>query len=88
MSAITNSRHPALVDEWLDGILSPEYQARAAGAPYFFGPTVRGVTVPEAARAYTPSTPAEVLALQTIDWPAIAPQRGGLVERFDRVFSL
>jgi putative spermidine/putrescine transport system substrate-binding protein len=49
---------------------------------------VRGVAVPDAAKPYTPSTPAEVLALQTIDWPAIAPQRGGLVERFDRVFSL
>ena len=86
-SAITNTRHPDLVNEWLDGILSAEYQARAAGAPYFFGPTVRGVTVPEAARPYTPSTPAEVLALQTIDWSAVAPQRGGLVERFDRVFA-
>lgn len=88
MSAIARTRHPELVDEWLDGILSTEYQARAAGAPYFFGPTVRGVSVPEAARPYTPSTPAEVLALQTIDWNAIAPQRGGLVERFDRVFAL
>ncbi|PWS38966.1 hypothetical protein DFH01_06895 [Falsiroseomonas bella] len=86
-SAIAQTRHPDLVNEWLDGILSAEYQARAAGAPYFFGPTVRGVTVPEAARPYTPSTPAEVLALQTIDWGAIAPQRGGLVERFDRVFA-
>jgi putative spermidine/putrescine transport system substrate-binding protein len=88
MSAISNTRHPDLVNEWLDGILSTDYQALAAGSPYFFGPTVKGVTVPEAARPYTPSTPAEVLALQTINWPAIAPQRGGLVERFDRVFSL
>ena len=86
-SAIAQTREPALVNEWLDGILSAEYQARAAGAPYFFGPTVRGVTVPEAARPYTPSTPAEVLALQTVDWNAIAPQRGALVERFDRVFA-
>lgn len=87
-AAIANTRHPDLVNEWLDGILSAEYQARAAGSPYFFGPTVRGVSVPEAARPYTPSTPAEVLALQTIDWPAIAPQRGALVERFDRTFGL
>lgn len=86
-SAITNTRQPELVNEWLDGLLSSEYQARAAGVPYFFGPTVRGVSVPEAARAFTPSTPAEVLALQTIDWNAIAPQRGALVERFDRVFA-
>jgi putative spermidine/putrescine transport system substrate-binding protein len=88
MSALTRTQHPELVNEWLNGVLSAEYQARAAGSPYFFGPTVRGVTVPEAARPYTPSTPAEVLALQTIDWPVIAPQRGALVERFDRTFAL
>ncbi|KPL55169.1 hypothetical protein ABB55_25480 [Prosthecomicrobium hirschii] len=87
-SGIARSQNPDLIAEWLDGILTPEYQARAAGAPYFFGPTIRGVTVPEAARPYTPSTPAEVLALQTIDWPKIAPQRGGLVERFDRTFAI
>ncbi len=88
MSAIANTRHPELVDEWLDGILSPAYQARAAGAPYYFGPTVRGVSVPEAARPYTPSTPEEVMALQTIDWTKIVPVRGQLVERFDRTFAM
>ena len=87
-SAIAKTRHPALVDEWLDGILSPAYQARAAAAPYYFGPTVRGVTVPAEARAYTPSTPEEVLALQTIDWTKIVPMRGQLVERFDRTFAM
>ena len=87
-SGIARSQNPDLIAEWLDGILTPEYQARAAGAPYFFGPTIRGVTVPEAARPYTPSTPAEVLALQTIDWPKIARRRGGLVERFDRTFAI
>lgn len=88
MSAIANTRHADLVNEWLDGVLSPAYQARAAGAPYYFGPTVKDVTVPEAARAYIPSTPEEVLALQTIDWTKIVPIRGQLVERFDRTFAL
>jgi putative spermidine/putrescine transport system substrate-binding protein len=87
-SAIAKTRHPALVDEWLDGILSPAYQSRAAGAPYYFGPTVKGVTVPAEARAFTPSTPEEVLALQTIDWPKIVTVRGQLVERFDRTFAM
>ncbi|MCY7306085.1 MAG: extracellular solute-binding protein [Rhodoferax sp.] len=87
-SAIAKTRHPALVDEWLDGILSTAYQTRAAAAPYFFGPTVRGVNVPAEARAYTPSTPEEVLALQTIDWTRIVPVRGQLVERFDRTFAM
>ncbi|MFT8246667.1 ABC transporter substrate-binding protein [Roseomonas sp. BN140053] len=87
MSAISNTRHPELVNEWMNGILSPEYQAMAAGAPYFFGPTVRGVAIPDAARPYTPNTPAEVLRLQSVDWGKIAPVRGQTLEQFDRVMG-
>jgi len=86
-AGLAKTRHPELIDAWLDGILSPAYQARAAAAPYFFGPTVRGVSVPDAAKPYTPSTPDGVLALQTIDWTKIVPQRGQLVDRFDRTFA-
>jgi putative spermidine/putrescine transport system substrate-binding protein len=87
-SAIRGTREPELSNEWLNGIISPEYQTRAAAAPYFFGPTLRDVSVPEDARRYTPATPAEVLALQTIDWSKIVPVRGQLVERFDRTFAM
>jgi putative spermidine/putrescine transport system substrate-binding protein len=87
MSAIKGTRHPELVAEWMNDILSPEYQTMAAGAPYFFGPTIEGVAVPEAARAYTPSSPEEVASLQTVDWSLIAPQRGAIVEEFDRLFA-
>ena len=87
MSEISRTRHPELVREWMNEILSPEYQAMAAGAPYFFGPTVRGIAIPADARAYTPSTPEEVLRLQSVDWAAIAPVRGRIVEQFDRLFA-
>ncbi len=87
MSAITKTRHPELVNEWMNELLSAEYQSMAARAPYFFGPTVKGIAIPEAARAYTPSTPAEVLRLQSVDWSKIAPIRGKLVEQFDRLFA-
>jgi len=83
-SAIARTRHSDLVHEWLNDILSSEYQAHAADRPYYFGPTVRGVAVPEAARPYTPSTPEEVLKLQTVDWTKIVPIRGQIVDRFDR----
>jgi putative spermidine/putrescine transport system substrate-binding protein len=86
-SEITGTRHPDLVAEWLNGILSVEYQAMAADRPYYFGPTVKGVAVPEAAKPYTPATPEEVLRLQTIDWGKIAPARGAIVDRFDREFA-
>ncbi len=87
MSEITGTRHPELVQEWMNDVLSAEYQAMAANAPYFFGPVVKGVTIPEAARPYTPSTPEEVLKLQTVDWSKIAPVRGKLVDQFDRLFA-
>jgi putative spermidine/putrescine transport system substrate-binding protein len=83
-SAITRTQHPELVNEWLNGILSTEYQAYAADRPYYFGPTVRGVAVPDAAKPYTPSTPEEVLRLETVDWTKIVPVRGQIVDRFDR----
>jgi len=87
MAAIAKTREPDLVNQWMNEILSVEYQQMAANAPYFFGPTVKGVAVPEAARAYTPSTPAEVAKLQTVDWSKIAPVRGRIVEQFDRLFA-
>ena len=86
-SAISRTRHPELVHEWLNDILSLEYQAHAADQPYYFGPTVKGVAVPEAARPYTPATPDEVLRLQTVDWVKIVPVRGQIVDRFDRELS-
>lgn len=88
MSEITGTRHPELVSEWMDGIISPEYQAMAAEAPYYFGVTVEGIEVPEAARPYTPATPEEVAALQTVDWNEIVPIRPQLVEEFDRRFAV
>jgi putative spermidine/putrescine transport system substrate-binding protein len=87
MAEITRTRHSDLVYEWMNDIISTEYQQMAANAPYFFGPTVRGVAIPEAARPYTPSTAAEVARLQTVDWAKIAPVRGAIVERFDRMFA-
>ena len=87
MSEITGTRHPELVWEWMDGIISEEYQAFAADAPYYFGVTIKGVDVPEAAKPYTPATPEEVLKLQTVDWTQIVPVRAQLVETFDRMFA-
>ncbi|MCR9087588.1 MAG: extracellular solute-binding protein [Rhodobacteraceae bacterium] len=87
MSEITGARDTELVYRWMDGIISDDYQELAAAAPYYFGVTVQGVDVPEAARPYTPSTPEEVAALQTVDWAEIVKVRPELVERFDREFA-
>ena len=87
MSPIAKTRHAGLVNEWMNELLSVEYQTMAVNAPYFFGPTIKGIAIPEAARPYTPSTAAEVLRLQSVDWSKIAPVRGKIVEQFDRLFA-
>jgi putative spermidine/putrescine transport system substrate-binding protein len=87
MSAVSKTRYPDLVADWMNELLSNEYQTMAANAPYFFGPTVKGIAIPEAAKPYTPSTPDEVLRLQSVDWSKIAPVRGKIVEQFDRLFA-
>jgi putative spermidine/putrescine transport system substrate-binding protein len=87
MAEITGTQHPDLVREWMNEIIGKEYQDFAANRPYYFGPTIKTVEVPAAARAYTPSTPAEVLRLQTLDWTKIVPVRGQIVDQFDRLFS-
>lgn len=69
-SGFTDSTHPDLVAEWLNGILSQEYQAHAAGAPYYFGPTVTGVAVPPEAKPFTPSSAEEIAALPPRSCPS------------------
>lgn len=88
MSEITGTRVPEMAHRFMDGVISNEYQEMAADSPYFFGVTVQGVSVPEAARPFTPSTPEEVANLQTVDWEAIVAVRPQLVERFDREFAV
>ena len=78
-SAITGTRHADLVTEWLNAILSTEYQAYAADRPYYFGPTVKGLAVLAAAKPSTPATPEEVLKLRITDWTKIVPVRGQIV---------
>lgn len=76
-----------LVHEFADILLTPELQRMANSAPIIFGSVVEGVETPPEAQAYVPSTPDEIAAATSLDWPAIAPLRGETVELFDRMFA-
>jgi putative spermidine/putrescine transport system substrate-binding protein len=71
----------------INEMLSPEHQTFAAKAPYYFGPTVRGVLPPPDAAPFMPATAEEIAKIQAVDWTKLAPARGRITEAFDRVFA-
>lgn len=76
-----------LVHEFANILLTPELQTMAGSAPIYFGTVLKGVEPPAEAAPYVPSTPEEMAATTSLDWPAIAPLRGQTVEAFDRMFA-
>ncbi len=87
LSIIRGTQYMALAHELLNGVLSVEYQTKAAAKPYFFGPTNVKVAVPAEAAEYIPTSLGEVRRLQTVNWPVVVPKRGAIVERWNREFA-
>ncbi|MGH2376051.1 MAG: hypothetical protein ACRDIC_21605, partial [bacterium] len=87
LSVIRSSQHTQVAHELLNGVLSVEYQTKAAAKPYFFGPTNVKVKVPPEAAEYIPTSLGEVRRLQTVNWPVVVPRRGAIVERWNREFA-
>lgn len=83
----TRTAYSDLIHEFANILLTPESQTFAAQPPYYFGTTVKGIVAPPGAAAYLPSTPEEVASMVSIDWPKVAPNRGKIVEAFDRMFA-
>lgn len=82
-----NSGAKDLAFDLINEMLSPEHQTFAAKAPYFFGPTVKGVLPPPDAAPFMPSSAAEIASIQAVDWTKLAPARGRITEAFDRAFA-
>jgi putative spermidine/putrescine transport system substrate-binding protein len=87
LSIIKGSQHMQLAHELLNGVLSVEYQTKAAAKPYFFGPTNVKAVVPADAAEYIPTSLGEVRRLQTVNWPVIVPRRAAIVDRWNREFA-
>jgi putative spermidine/putrescine transport system substrate-binding protein len=87
LSVIKGSQFVAQAHELLNGVLSVEYQTKAAAKPYFFGPTNVKVAVPPEAAEYIPTSLGEIRRLQTVNWPDVVPKRAAIVDRWNREFS-
>lgn len=84
MNIVKGSPCTAQLHDYLNRVLSVEYQTKAAAAPYFFGPTNRKVVVPDSAMAYLPATPEEVAKLIHIDWEAWDKNQEIILDRFNK----
>lgn len=84
MSIIKGAPCKKQLNDYLNRVLSVEYQTKAAAAPYFFGPTNRKVQVPPESKAYMPSTPDEVAKLLHIDWEKWDVSREQIIDRFNK----
>lgn len=87
LSVIKGTQYIQQAHELLNGVLSVEYQTKAAAKPYFFGPTNVKVSVPQEAADYIPTSLAEVRRLQTVNWPIVVPRRAAIVDRWNREFA-
>jgi putative spermidine/putrescine transport system substrate-binding protein len=87
LSILKGSQYMQAAHEILNGVLSVEYQTKAAAKPYFFGPTNVKVAVPADAAEYIPTSLGEVRRLQTVNWPVVVPRRAAIVDRWNREFA-
>ncbi len=86
LDVIKNTTHPAIARDYINRVISQEYQSQAVQSPWFFGPTNRHVKIPDEARDYLPLTPEEIAGLMRLDWEAATKVRGAVTDRFNREF--
>lgn len=87
MNIVKGAPCTAELDDYLNRALSVDYQTKAAAAPYFFGPTNSKVVVPDEAKPFMPSTPAEVAKLIHIDWATWDNSQAQIMDRFNKEVS-
>lgn len=83
---IDGSLNEDIAYEWLDRVMSVEYQEAAAALPYAFGVTNQNASVPEESRDWIPAAD-ELEDLADFDWEAANPHRGEMTDRFITEFG-
>lgn len=88
VTLVKNGPNPDLAAAFADRMLDPAVQ-KALSEYTYAAPTVTGVTLNEqtAKLAPYPESRMDELKLMTIDWTAINPKRGAIVEKYNQVFG-
>jgi putative spermidine/putrescine transport system substrate-binding protein len=88
MTLVKNAPNPDLGAAFINRMLDPVVQKGLAEAT-FAAPTIRGVTLnaETAALVMYPETKMDAMKLTFMDWSALNPKRGAIVEKLNQVFG-
>ena len=88
MHLVANAEAPDLAVSYIDTHLDPAVQAAMLKAPYDVIPTNSKVMLEGAITQSIAKTHADLAKVRSYDWEKINPQRGALIEQFNRDVNL
>jgi putative spermidine/putrescine transport system substrate-binding protein len=88
MHVVTGAAEPDLAVAYIDTHLDPQVQAEMQKPPYDVIPTNSKVPLAGTVTTSIARTYAELAKVRSFDWETLNPQRGALIERFNREIRL
>jgi putative spermidine/putrescine transport system substrate-binding protein len=88
MHITTNAAEPDLALQYIDTHLDPAVQSAMEKPPYDVIPTNSKVALEGAITSSIAKTHADLAKVRSFDWEKLNPQRGALIERFNREIKL
>jgi putative spermidine/putrescine transport system substrate-binding protein len=88
MHIVTNAAEPDLALQYIDTHLDPAVQSAMSKPPYDVIPTNSKVPLEGAITSSIAKSHADLAKVRTFDWEKLNPQRGALIERFNREIKL
>ena len=88
MHLVQNAAEPGLAVQYIDTAIDPAIETAMAKPPYDVIPSSAKVALPASVVASIAKTPADLANIRTFDWAKINPQRGELIDRFNREIKL
>jgi putative spermidine/putrescine transport system substrate-binding protein len=85
---VANAAEPDLAVKYIDEHLDADIQAQMLKPPYDVIPTNSKVKLEGAITVAIAKTQDDLAKIRTIDWDKLNPQRGALIDRFNREIKL
>jgi putative spermidine/putrescine transport system substrate-binding protein len=88
LNLVKNAVEPDLAVAYIDAALAADMQSQMLKPPFDIIPTNSKVPLAGAITTAIAKTHADLAKIRTIDWDKLNPQRGALIERFNREIKL